>query len=321
MDCRSIGCRFESYPGSPITEYPTTDREHGSIFPDHLKTHRRSAGLGSNVRRLSVAALVLGLVLVACSSSDGSGVRPFSEVQANEMTFENDPTFPGRGIFRVETTEPMICAIVWGETEALGRFNNSLNMNGTGIIDHDVFLPDAQPGVEYFYRVQGTTADGTLYQSELMTFVLPEPDAGEGSETRPPHGDNLALAATVVDVSSEFSDSWAASNAIDDDLNTEWSTAGDGDDAFITVDLGEAREVAGVEFLTRTMTDGTATTTTFYVVVDQDERFGPFEAGNPANPRFNQTEFIGRVLRFEVDASTGGNTGAIEIRVFAPLES
>lgn len=273
------------------------------------------------MRRFAIAVLVLGTVLAACSSGEASVVRPFSEVQANEMTFENDPTFPGRGIFRVETTEPMICAIAWGETEALGRFNNSLNMNGTGIIDHDVFLPDAQPGIEYFYRVQGSTADGTLYQSELMTFVLPESDDGAGSETMVPHGDNLALTATVVEVSSEFSDSWGAKNAIDGNLNTEWSTAGDGDDAFITIDLGEAREVAGVEFLTRTMTDGTATTTTFFVVVDQGERFGPFEAGNPANPRFAEVDFVGKVLRFEVDASTGGNTGAIEIRVFAPMGS
>lgn len=272
--------------------------------------------------RLTILLIALGLITAACTTTgSGGSVRPFEEVQATEMVFENDPTFPGRGIFRVETTELMICAIVWGETEALGRFNNSLDMNGTGIIDHNVFLPDAQPGVEYFYRVQGSTADGTLYESELMTFVLPEPAVGGGSETMPEHGENLALAATVVDVSSEFSDSWAAGNAIDDDLNTEWSTAGDGDNAFITIDLGGMRDVVGVEFLTRTMTDGSATTTTFHVVVDGGERLGPFTAGNPADPRFNPAEFAGQVLRFEVDATTGGNTGAIEVRVFAPAVS
>ncbi|MEA1902891.1 MAG: discoidin domain-containing protein [Actinomycetota bacterium] len=268
---------------------------------------------------LIIVMTALGLVLVACSTTSTDGViRPFEEVQANEMVFENDPTFPGRGIFRVETTEPMICAIVWGETEDLGRFNNSLNMNGTGIIDHDVFLPDAEPGVEYFYRVQGSTADGTFYQSELMTFVLPEPEASGGSDDMVVHGDNLAPAATIAEVSSEFSSSWAAGNAIDDDLNTEWSSAGDGDDAFITIDLGAAMDVAGVEFLTRTMTDGSATTTTFYVVVDGGDRLGPFNAGNPADPSFNAAEFSGQVLRFEVESTTGGNTGAIEIRVFAP---
>lgn len=268
---------------------------------------------------LTVLLLSLGLVAAACSTvGTTDSVRPFEDVQASEMVFENDPTFPGRGIFRVETTEPMICAIVWGESEALGRFNNSLDMNGTGIVDHNVLLPEAEPGVEYSYRVQGSTADGVLYQSEVMTFVLPETDSDTGSGTMPEHGDNLALKATVTDVSSEFSDSWAAPNAIDDDLNTEWSTAGDGDAAFLTIDLGEEKEVAGVEFLTRTMTDGSAITTSFHVVVDGSDRLGPFDAGNPANPAFNVAEFTGRILRFEVETTTGGNTGAIEIRVFAP---
>src|SRR5680860_1119365 len=61
-----------------------------------------------------------------------------------------------------------------------------------------------------------------------------------------------------------------------------------------------------------------ATTTTFFVVADEGERLGPFQAGNPANPRFNAASFTGRVLRFEVETSTGGNTGAIEIYAYAP---
>ena len=87
--------------------------------------------------------------------------RPFSEVQNGPLLFEADPANPQRGIFHVTTTEPMICAIVWGPTEELGRFNNSLSMNGTGIVDHDVVLPGIEPAREYFYVVQGTTADGT----------------------------------------------------------------------------------------------------------------------------------------------------------------
>ena len=144
----------------------------------------------------------------------GAGVPA---IEASEFSFENDSPFPGSGIFRVTTTEPMICAIVWGETEALGRFNNSLDMNGTGIVEHDVFLPDAEAGATYFYRVQGSTADGTLYQSEMMTFTLPEASDGDAGDTMGLHGENLALGASVVNVSSEFSASWAAGNAVDDD--------------------------------------------------------------------------------------------------------
>jgi hypothetical protein len=131
----------------------------------------------------SLLALAFALSLAACSEGSGSPdaeVRPFAEVQATEFVFELDPTNPSRGIFRVDTTEPMICAIVWGEDESLGNFNNSLNMAGTGITEHDVFLPDAQPGVEYRFVVQGTTADGTLYRSDMGTFTLPESEASTG---------------------------------------------------------------------------------------------------------------------------------------------
>lgn len=253
------------------------------------------------------------LVVAACGGDDG-GVRPFEEIQDSEVLFENDPTFPGRGIMRVTTTEPAICAIVWGETEALGNFNNSLDMNGTGIVQHDVFLPGAEPGVTYFYRLQGSTADGSLFQSDVTTFTLPEAAAAQ-STPGAAAGDNLVLGAAVTEVSSEFSASWSGANAIDGDLGTEWSTAGDGDDGYIVIDLGSPQEIAGFEFLTRTMADGSATTTSYMVTVDGGETLGPFDAGNPADGRFAAAEVTGQVFRFDVDASTGGNTGAIEIRI------
>jgi hypothetical protein len=243
-------------------------------------------------------------------------VRPFAEVQADDFVFEADPTDPGRGIFRVTTTEPMICAIVWGETEELGNFNNSLAMNGTGIVDHDVFLPGAVPGETYFFRVQGSTADGTLYASPMATFTIPGGDGDDTARADVDRGPNLALDATVIDVSSEFNDSFAATNAIDDSGTSEWSSAGDGDDAFITIDLGSSQEITGVEYITRSMLDGTAIAETFTVTVDDGEPLGPFPAGTPADPGFAALDTSGQVLRFDVEASTGGNVGAVEVRVF-----
>jgi F5/8 type C domain len=222
-------------------------------------------------------ALAAAVLLAACGDESGSEVRPFSEVQATDFAFETDPNAAGRGIFRMQTTEPMICAIVWGPTEELGNFNNSLAMNGTGIINHDVFLPGAEVGVTYFFRVQGSTADGTLYQSPLATFTLDgEPVVNSGEPLPIDAGANLAPLGGISDVSSEFSTAWAASNAIDGDLSTEWSSAGDGDDAFITLDLGEVRAIAGVEYVTRSMADGSAITTVYSIVVDDGERLGPF---------------------------------------------
>jgi hypothetical protein len=240
-------------------------------------------------------------------------VRPFAEVQASELVFEADPTDPHRGIFRVTTTEPMICAIVWGEDETFGRLNNSLSMNGTGITQHDVVLPDVQPGVEYRYVVQGTTADGTLYRSPVGSFRI-EPLAAP--PTTVDRGEDLALGATVVDVSSEFSADFAAELAIDGDTSTEWATAGDGDEGFITIDLGTEHHVVGVEFVTRSMADGTARTGTFTVIVDDGDTSEPFPASTVAEPHVAAVDAVGRRLRFDVSDSTGGNVGAVEIRVY-----
>jgi hypothetical protein len=276
-------------------------------------------------RRRCWAVMVLAgtvLLVAACAGESGDGalggeVAPFADIQASELSFEADPGNPERGIFRVETTEPAICAIVWGETEALGNFNNSLSMNGTGIVDHDVVLPGLESGREYFYIVQGTTADGTWYRSELATFTIDSPDAVT-SATRPITGDNLAESGTVVDVSSEFGPDWAATNAIDGSGLTEWSTAGDGDDAFITVDLGADQPIDTVEFITRSMLDGTAITETYTVTID-DQRFGPFPAGTPADPMPSTVTTEGRVVRFDVETSSGGNVGAVEVRILAPI--
>lgn len=266
--------------------------------------------------RQTLLVLALALVAVACGqTADDPEIRPFEDVQDSEITVENDPDFPGRAIFRVTTTEPLICAIVWGETEEFGNQNNSLNMNGTGIVQHDVFLPGAEAGSTYFYRLQGSGADGTIYVSDTMTFTLSPRD---DTSTAPDLGANLATGADVVDVSSEFSSGFAAANAVDGDLSTEWSSAGEGDEASITIDLGSAVDIGQVTFITRTMTDGSARTNTYTVSVDGGEPLGPFDAGSPADPNPVQVDATGRELRFDVENSTGGNTGAVEIGVFAP---
>lgn len=258
------------------------------------------------------------VLLAACGEGDDAGsVQPFSEVQATEFVFEADPTALDRGVFRVTTTEPMICAIVWGETEALGNFNNSLAMSGTGIVEHDVFLPGVEAGRTYHFRVQGSTADGTLYQSDLGTFTIEEVEgAGDAASSRDGET-NLALEGDIVDVSSEFDDNFAAANAIDGLGTTEWSTAGDGDDAFIVVDLGARSAIGGVEFVTRAMADGTAITETYTVTVDGGEPLGPFPAATAAVPEVAEIDAEGQVVRFDVETSTGGNVGAVEIRVLA----
>ncbi|NNC92529.1 MAG: discoidin domain-containing protein [Acidimicrobiia bacterium] len=267
--------------------------------------------------RFAALTLVLALLTTACESS-GEGVLPFSDIQAGELSFELDPLDPTRAVFRVTTTEPSICSIAWGPTESLGNQNNSLSMNGTGIIQHDVILPGIEPGGTYFFTLQGATADGQLFKSELATFTLPESDRPVGTDDPVDLRTNLALTASAVEASSEFSASFAASQAIDGDLTTEWSTRGDGDSGYLVLDLGQDVEIGGIEFITRSMADGSAITTEFTVTVDGGEVLGPFPAGTPREARTAGVSVTGRLLRFDIATSTGGNTGAIEIRVLAP---
>jgi F5/8 type C domain-containing protein len=292
----------------------------------------------SKHRRPLFLALFAALMLIAaaCSStsndgaSGGSDVRDFTEIQSSDFEFSVDAN--GVAKMNVTTSAEAACSIAWGETDELGFLHTDLDMSGGAHNRHEVILVGAEPGKTYSFRVQGATPDGTLFQSALSTFTLPELPEGAGDamdagdamgaeDGMALHGGNLAEAATVVSVSSEFSSSWTGANAIDGDMSTEWATAGSGDDAFIEIDLGSPQMVVGVEFITRTMGDGTATTTEYTVTVDGGETFGPFAAGDPADNRFAEAVFEGQILRFEVAASTGGNTGAIEVRAFAPPAS
>lgn len=288
-----------------------------------LPTRRQGILATVPAKRLALLAMVIIVLTAACgaastSNADGTSantaVHPFNEVQDSDFRFEADPADPTRGIFHVKTTEPMICAIVWGKDSSFGRFNNSLAMNGTGIVDHDVFLPDVEPGVTYHYIVQGTTADGTLYRSEESTFTIKRATgAGGGSASA---GDNVATGANIVEASSAFSAAFAPERAVDGDLGTEWSSRGDGNGAFIVIDVGEAVTVNAVEFVTRSMADGSAITQAFTVSVDGAAPVGPFPASTPAERRSSPIDLTGQVFRFEVTASTGGNVGAVEIGLY-----
>jgi hypothetical protein len=279
-------------------------------------------------RKLVLLSLFASIALVAaaCSNSGTSSdseVRDFTEIQSSDFEFSVLPN--GVAVMNVLTDVEAVCSIAWGNDENLGNINTDLDMGGGAHQDHEVVLVGAEPGKTYSFRVQGATADGALFQSELATFTLPDVPEGDdamgGEDDMGVHGANLAEGATVLAVSSVFSDSWSGENAVDGDMSTEWATAGSGDDAFIEIDFGSSQDVVGVEFITRTMGDGTATTTQYTVTVDGGDTFGPFDAGDPADNRFAEAEFVGQVLRFDVVASTGGNTGAIEVRAFAPAGS
>ena len=274
----------------------------------------RSHGqLRGNACALVAAIVVLGLAACGGSGRQGGGtVRDFRDVQVGDVRVETLPGGTG-AVIRVTTDPATVCAVAFGPTRALGRIANDPGMGGTAISRHSVALRNLRPGTTYRYRLTATDATGGVYQTpELRTFRT-RPAAAAGAGT---NGPDLALGATVAGVSSVYGDAFAASNALDGDLTTEWSSNGDGDDAFLTVDLGKALAVTGVAFRTREMGDGSAITRSFSVLVDGKRRFGPFPAGDRLDARIAHLTASARLFRFDVVSSTGGNTGAAEIEIY-----
>jgi hypothetical protein len=247
--------------------------------------------------------LVLGLVAGASAQS----VKDFDEIQASPVVIRPDPG--GRSaILEVETSIDVACSVVYGTDESFGLIAVDSDMDGGAHADHHPVMGGLEPDTTYVYRLQGTAPDGTIYVSEVMSFQTPpEPVGGPV---------NLALGATVTDVSSEWSDAFGAENAFDGDPTTEWSSRGDGNDAWVEIDLGAPQAIGDVIFRTRSMSDGSATTASFRVTAD-GVGYGPFPADEPFGG-LSDLGVVAQVLRFDVETSTGGNTGAVEIVVLEP---
>lgn len=263
----------------------------------------------SRLARLA-APLAIVLALTACSgdATTSGSVLPIEGVLATDIVVTPDPsgTF---AVLEVDTDIPLACSVVFGTSEAFGLIATDDDMAGGAHTDHQPRMEGLAPETTYVYRLQGSDAAGNLYQSDVMTFTTP----AAVEVARP--GDNVAPDGTVTGVSSEFSDAFAAANAIDGDPATEWSTAGDGDDASITIDLGAVTDIVGFGFHSREMSDGTAIIETFTVTVDGGEALGPFPAGTGLS--IVEAATSGQVLQVDAVTTTGGNTGAVEIEVYA----
>ncbi|MPZ53221.1 MAG: hypothetical protein GEU79_10905 [Acidimicrobiia bacterium] len=253
--------------------------------------------------------IILALVLVACTAgSDNARVLAAEDVIEGDITVVPDSSGT-RASLLVTTSVEMACAVVYGTTPELGDgIATDSDMAGGAHTNHEPILSGLQPDTEYFYRIQGSGADGQLYRSELMTFRTPTADP----LNRP--GENIAPDGEVSGVSSEFSDAFVGAQAIDGDPITAWSTAGDGDDAWIEIDLGAPTDVVGLGFQTREMGDGTAIVNSYTITVDGGDPLGPFAVGPGLS--VVDVSFTGQILRFEAVETTGGNTGAVEIEIY-----
>lgn len=215
------------------------------------------------------------------------------------------------------STIPLACSVIYGKTPAFGAVSTDANMNGGAIIDHNPILSGLEADTLYYYRVQGTDAQGKLYWQATNTFNT------EAATAAPSRKNLLSLknGATVSAVSSNFAgarynETWGAESAIDGDSRSEWSSNGNGNDAFIVIKLAQSSHINSVEVWSRSMSDGTAKITSFTLTTDKGTIFGPFDLKDTQKAH----EFILGVstsfIRLDVVSSTGGNTGLVEFSAF-----
>ena len=215
-----------------------------------------------------------------------------------------------------DSSIPLICSVVYGETPDFGLIATDQDMAGGAHIDHGPALVGLRPDTEYFWRVQGTAADGTVYLGETLTFRTPVQLASVRS--------NLAAmdeGARITEVSSNFGGgsndgSWGADSAIDGSRSTAWSSSGDGNDAFVEIALAKPADLEEIEVWTRTMSDGTAQIFSFTVTTDRGEIFGPFDLPDATQPYRFPLETTAQSLRLEVVDSSGGNVGLVEFGAY-----
>lgn len=222
----------------------------------------------------------------------------------------------GSATLPIVTSIPVACTIVYGETPAFGQLTLDQDMEGGTHADHSPLLTGLQPETTYYFRVQGVDDNGVLYLSETMTFTTPAFEAEETSNLASPQN-----GAQVIGYSSAFGgatldERWGAGAAFDDNPNTEWSSDGDGDNAWVEVELAQPARIEQVEFWSRAMTNGTAITLAFTVTTDSGETFGPFTVEDTSQAYTFDVTIEAQTLRFDLLDTTGGNTGVVNIAVY-----
>lgn len=259
---------------------------------------------------LQTLILTIVLLLAACGGQS-TEIHPISEIVTSGPEFTD--IGPTTATLLVDTSIPVACSVVYGTTSDYGEIATDTDMAGGGHQNHHPLLTGLEPDTQYFARIQGTGPDGTIYRSEELSFRT----VSESETSGPP---NLALDGRIVDVSSNYGgegndSAFGANNAIDGDPGTEWSSDGDGDGAWIEIELPSPTQVTRVGFWTRTM--GTsAQIESFAIVSDEGDLIGLYEVSDASGPHYYETDFTARRLRFEVMSSSGGNTGAVEIEIY-----
>lgn len=292
------------------------------------------------MRQAIIPVLVaIAFLAAACGESAHPTSAPsVARVNPLESILVSSPSFadlqPTSVTVLVDTAIPVVCAVAYGTTDQYGQLATDLDMAGGGHQHHRPLLANLQPDTKYHIRLQGIGPDGSLYQSQDYTIQTPRPGSGVSQPTptsaanvERPSGDNLALSAKgaqITGVSSNYgavgnTSTYGATNAIDGNPTTQWSSNGDGDKAWIEITLVSETQVSEIGFQTRTM-GNSAQILSFQVITDRAQTYGPFTLPDASRIYYFPTNFRALRLRFEALQTTSGNTGAAEIEVYGLLE-
>lgn len=281
-----------------------------------------TASLNPSALASSAVAFALALGAAACtgeSMDDEPSAMSFEQLRVEDIT-------PNRAVLRFDTSVEATCHAEYGLTT--DNFEWSATdpdmEEGEYAFEHQVPLEDLTPGTTYYIRALAETPAGQMAASEVLTFTtLIDPGNDPTADMV-----NVALldqGARLSGVSSNWSNvdndqNFGAHKAIDGLEGTEWSTAGDGDDAWLSIDFGTPRTVSYIAYRSRMMSDGTSIVTRvrFIDEADGDRVLGTFETPD------HETRYVFELsqpvttqfMRFEAVETTGGNTGAREIQFF-----
>jgi hypothetical protein len=277
--------------------------------------------ISSLIARRAPALAVAGILalstlggLQGCSSDEAAApqVVDFINVRVEDIGSTS-------AVVLFDTSAPTTCEVEYGlaEPNLDQRATDPSMTAGSLLSTHRVPLLQLTPATVYYYRARATDGSGATFFSGVSKFTTLEPA---------PADKNVALLAsgtTITSVSSNFGggandSAFGANNAIDGELATEWATNGDGDGAFLELDLGQVRTLRRIAFQSRQMTDGTSIMKVIRVVVDASTELGPYDVPDPSQLYSFElaTPVSARTVRLQAVQTTGGNSGAKEFQLF-----
>ncbi|MDC3411945.1 discoidin domain-containing protein [Terrihalobacillus insolitus] len=273
---------------------------------------------------LGIVILISGYYIgsIKVESRSPSEIRVL-DTEGIEFTNQDNKT-----IVSFTTEQPGFCQVLIGTEE--GQFDRVAveSMPEGPHKEHYNVVEGLEQNTQYTYKINFTNSNGEPSQSKVATFNTAknenvETDNMQGME---PDGQNIALLANggqVLGVSSNFGgasndQTWGAEKAIDGDPSSEWSSAGDGNEAWIEVGFNQSYRINTIGFWTRTM-ENSAEIKQIKVATLDGKEVGTYTLNGPDQIQYFEfdTPVEADGLRFEVVDSSGGNTGAVEIEIYS----